>query len=74
VLYRPPRGNRRLNGPRIQIQSRRVVDIRIQSRRVVDIRIQSRRVVDIPIQSRRVVGRSCTANHLTPVRPHRFVL
>jgi hypothetical protein len=37
------------------------------------IRIYSRGVVRIQIEPNGVVNRSYAANHLTPVRPHRFV-
>ena len=37
------------------------------------LRIHSRGVVRIQIEPNGVVNRACVANHLAPVRPHRFV-
>jgi hypothetical protein len=63
LLSRPSQRSRRLNGHRL----------RIDARSVVQIAIQSCSVVNIQIKARSVVNRSYAANHLTPVRPHRFV-
>lgn len=70
---RPHRPLRRTIGMESQHNRRHDRPDPVRSRGVVNVGIEWRGVVGTWVLSRGVAIRSCAANQLTPVRPHRFV-